>query len=95
VVFLCEFPTLSPLQYTKTLQEPIKGYSRIKGNFQLNEIAYKLECNLEAIEIIKSLEDNLGNPPILKNYDYDSIALLRQTFHEREQLDKNKNSLIN
>lgn len=32
---------------------------------------------------------------ILHKYDYDSIAILRQTFHEREQLDKNKNSLIN
>ena len=37
----------------------------------------------------------LGNPPILKNYDYDSIDLLRRTFHEREQIDKNKNSMIN
>jgi hypothetical protein len=30
--------------------------ARLKGNFQLNEIVYKLECNTEAIEIIKSLE---------------------------------------
>ncbi|CCI02142.1 IS110 family transposase [Microcystis aeruginosa] len=43
----------------------------------------------------KSGLDDLGNPPILNNYDYDSIDLLRRTFHEREQLDKNKNSLIN
>ncbi|WP_238707330.1 hypothetical protein [Microcystis aeruginosa] len=42
----------------------------------------------------KSGLDYLGNPPILNNYDHDSIDLLRQTFHEREQLDKNKNSLI-
>ena len=163
VVLLCEFPAISPLQYSKSIGEPIKGYSRIKGNTQLNEIAYKLECNAEAIEIIKSLEadaiileptgywyasfwvncakklgmdiywishqqtkinrqhyfktknkddyldaltialtyfdksglDDLGNPPILNNYDHDSIDLLRRTFHEREQLDKNKNSLIN
>ncbi len=39
--------------------------------------------------------DDLGNPPILTNYDYDSIDLLRRTFHEREQLVKNQNSLIN
>ncbi|GEA28845.1 hypothetical protein MiAbW_03426 [Microcystis aeruginosa NIES-4325] len=163
VVLLCEFPSVSPLQYSKNIGEPIKGYSRIKGNTQLNEIAYKLECNAEAIEIVKSLEvdaiileptgywyasfwvncakklgldiywishqqtkinrqhyfktknkddyldaltialtyfdksglDDLGNPPILNNYDHDSIDLLRLTFHEREQLDKNKNSLIN
>lgn len=37
-------------------KEPVRGYQRIKGNIQLNEIAYKLECNAEAIEIIKSLE---------------------------------------
>ena len=43
----------------------------------------------------KSGLDDLGNPPILNNYDYDSIDLLRRTFHEREQLVKNKNSLIN
>ncbi|MFM6518200.1 MAG: hypothetical protein ACKPIC_16940 [Microcystis panniformis] len=163
VVLLCEFPSVSPLQYSKSIGEPIKGYSRIKGNTQLNEIAYKLECNAEAIEIIKSLEVDgiileptgywyasfwvncakkleldiywishqqtkinrqhyfktkykddyldaltialtyfdksglydLGNPPILNIYDYDSIDWLRRTFHEREQLDKNKNSLIN
>ncbi|WP_242017275.1 MULTISPECIES: hypothetical protein [Microcystis] len=163
VVLLCEFPTVSPLQYSKNIGEPIKGYQRMKGNIKLNEIAYKLECNAEAIKIIKSLAvdaiileptgywyssfwvncakklgmdiywishqqtkinrqhyfktknkddyldaltialtyfdksglDELGNPPILNNYDYDSIDLLRRTFHEREQLDKNKNSLIN
>jgi hypothetical protein len=163
VVLLCEFPPVSPLQYSKSIKEPVKGYARLKGNIQLNEIAYKLECNAEAIEIIKSLEadaivleptgywyasfwvncakkleldiywishqqtkinrqhyfktknkddyldaltialtffdksglDDLGNPPILNNYDHDSIDLLRRTFHEREQLDKNKNSLIN
>ena len=163
VVFLCEFTSVSPLQYSKSIGEPIKGYPRIKGNIQLNDIAYKLECNAEAIKIIKSLAvdaiileptgywyasfwvncakklglniywishqqtkinrqhyfktknkddyldaltialtyfdksglDDLGNPPILKNYDYDSLDLLRRTFHEREQLDKNKNSLIN
>jgi hypothetical protein len=43
----------------------------------------------------KSGLDDLGNPPILNNYDHDSIDLLRRTFHEREQIDKNKNSLIN
>jgi hypothetical protein len=163
VVLLCEFPPVSPLQFSKSIKEPAKGYARLKGNIQLNEIAYKLECNAEAIEIIKSLEadaivleptgywyasfwvncakklgvdiywishqqtkinrqhyfktknkddyldaltialtyfdksglDDLGNPPILNNYDYDSIDLLRRTFHEREQLVKNKNSLIN
>jgi len=163
VVFLCEFPSVSPLQYSKSIGEPIKGYPRIKGNIQLNDIAYKLECNAEAIEIIKSLAvdaiileptgywyasfwvncakklgldiywishqqtkinrqhyfktknkddyldaltialtyfdksglDDLGNPPILNNYDYDSLDLLRRTFHEREPIDKNKNSLIN
>ncbi|NCQ93364.1 MAG: hypothetical protein GPJ19_22310 [Microcystis aeruginosa LG13-13] len=163
VVLLCEFTTVSPLQYSKSIKEPLRGYVRIKGNVQLNEIAYKLECNAEAIEIIKSLEvdaiileptgywyasfwvncakklgldiywishqqtkinrqhyfktknkddyldaltialtyfdksglDDLGNPPILNNYDHDSIDLLRRTFHEREQIDKNKNSLIN
>jgi hypothetical protein len=163
VVLLCEFPSVSPLQYAKALTQPVKGYARLKGNFQLNEIAYKLECNTEAIEIIKSLEvdaiileptgywyasfwvncanhlglkvywishqqvkinrshywktknkddyldaftialtyfdksglDDLGNPPILKNYDYDAIDLLRRTFHEREQLDKNKGTLVN
>lgn len=163
VVLLCEFPCVSPLQYSKSIKEPVKGYARLKGNIQLNEIAYKLECNAEAIEIIKSLEadaivleptgywyasfwvncakklgldiywishqqtktnrqhyfktknkddyldaltialtyfdssglDDLGNPPILRNYDYDSIDFLRRTFHEREQLVKNKNSLIN
>ncbi len=163
VVLLCEFPTVSSLQYSKSIKEPLRGYVRIKGNVQLNEIAYKLECNAEAIEIIKSLEvdaiileptgywyasfwvncakklgldiywishqqtkinrqhyfktknkddyldaltialtyfdksglDDLGNPPILNNYDHDSIDLLRRTFHEREQIDKNKNSLIN
>ncbi|MDB9420474.1 hypothetical protein PN467_08050, partial [Microcystis aeruginosa CS-563/04] len=56
VVLLCEFPTISPLQYSKSINEPVKGYARLKGNIQLNEIAWKLECNLEAIEIIKSLE---------------------------------------
>jgi hypothetical protein len=163
VVLLCEFPPVSPLQFSKSIKEPAKGYARLKGNIQLNEIAYKLECNAEAIEIIKSLEadaivleptgywyasfwvncakklgldiywishqqtkinrqhyfktknkddyldaltisltffdksglDDLGNPPILNNYDHDSIDLLRRTFHEREQLVKNKNSLIN
>jgi hypothetical protein len=163
VVLLCEFTTVSSLQYSKSIKEPLRGYVRIKGNVQLNEIAYKLECNAEAIEIIKSLEvdaiileptgywyasfwvncakklgldiywishqqtkinrqhyfktknkddyldaltialtyfdksglDDLGNPPILNNYDHDSIDLLRRTFHEREQIDKNKNSLIN
>jgi hypothetical protein len=163
VVLLCELQAFSPLQYSKSIKEPVRGYPRIKGNTQLNEIAYKLECNAEAIKIIKSLEadaiileptgywyasfwsncakklgmdiywishqqtkinrqhyfktknkddyldaltialtyfdksglDELGNPPILKNYDYDSIDLLRRTFHEREQIDKNKNSLIN
>jgi hypothetical protein len=163
VVLLCEFPPVSPLQFSKSIKEPVKGYARLKANIQLNEIAYKLECNAEAIEIIKSLEadaivleptgywyasfwvncakklgldiywishqqtkinrqhyfktknkddyldaltigltyfdksglDDLGNPPILNNYDYDSIDLLRRTFHEREQLVKNKNSLIN
>jgi hypothetical protein len=163
VVLLREFPPVSPLQFSKNIKEPVKGYARLKGNIQLNEIAYKLECNAEAIEIIKSLEadaivleptgywyasfwvncakklgldiywishqqtkinrqhyfktknkddyldaltisltffdksglDDLGNPPILNNYDHDSIDLLRRTFHEREQLVKNKNSLIN
>ena len=163
VVLLREFPPVSPLQFSKSIKEPVKGYARLKGNIQLNEIAYKLECNAEAIEIIKSLEadaivleptgywyasfwvncakklgldiywishqqtkinrqhyfktknkddyldaltisltffdksglDDLGNPPILNNYDHDSIDLLRRTFHEREQLVKNKNSLIN
>jgi hypothetical protein len=56
VVLLCEFPTVSSLQYSKSIKEPLRGYVRIKGNVQLNEIAYKLECNAEAIEIIKSLE---------------------------------------
>ena len=164
VVLLCEFPTVSRLQYSKSIKKLVRGYPPIKGNVQLNEIAYKLECNAEAIEIIKSLNadaiipesttgywyasfwvncakkfgldiywishqqtkinrqqyfktknkddyldtltialtyfdksglDDLGNLPILNNYDHDSMDLLRRTFHEREQLDKNKNSLIN
>lgn len=58
VVLLCEFTSVSPLQFSKSIKEPAKGYARFKGNIQLNEIAYKLECNSEAIEIIKSLEVN-------------------------------------
>ncbi|TRU45867.1 MAG: hypothetical protein EWV91_13955, partial [Microcystis aeruginosa Ma_QC_Ca_00000000_S207] len=46
----------SPSQFSKSIKEPTKGYARLKGNIQLNEIADKLECNAEAIEIIKSLE---------------------------------------